>query len=50
VEMDIVDKLQRIYYHARRVAKTALKIIEMNEARAAFGSDDSPASAPPEGR
>lgn len=55
VEMDIVDKLQRIYYHSRRVAKTAMKIVEMNESRA-YGNnppqsqEPEGSSSPPEGR
>jgi phosphate:Na+ symporter len=52
VEMDIIDKLQRIYFHSSRVAKSALRIIEMNEARHASPSHHTAeAAAPtPEGR
>ena len=32
VEMDIIEKLKRIYYHAKRMAKTALPEEETGEA------------------
>jgi hypothetical protein len=32
VEVDIIEKFKRIYYHAKRIAKTVVEIEEEKEA------------------